>query len=149
MKLRLSYYDGEFDAGLIVRVPANKDFYEAGYELMEQISDFMPNYFSNIELAAIINASKVYNEYWVQISFKAFKHNFGYPKQKDINGFNNMNGFGNYVINIIGKGWNYDGSIIDIDNHKLYRDNTYNNWIKNRFDYKSYKFNTKTKCKIF
>ena len=70
MKLRLSYYDGEFDAGLIVRVPANKDFYEAGYELMEQISDFMPNYFSNIELAAIINASKVYNEYWVQISFK-------------------------------------------------------------------------------
>ena len=60
-----------------------------------------------------------------------------------------MNGFGNYVINIIGKGWNYDGSIIDIDNHKLYRDNTYNNWIKNRFDYKSYKFNTKTKCKIF
>ena len=63
-----------------------------------------------------------------------------------------MDAFGNYVINIIGKGWNYDGSILnylDSDNSRLYRDNTYNNWIKNRFDYKSYKFNTKTKCKIF
>ena len=148
LKNKILYYYGEFDAGLIVRVPANKDFYEAGYELMEQVSDFMPNYFSNRELLAMINASKVYNEYWVQIEFIPFKHNFGYPKQKDINGFSEMDAFGNYVINIIGKGWNYDGSILNYlesDNSRFYRDNTYNNWIKNRFDYKSYKFNTTTK----
>ena len=148
LKNKILYYYGEFDAGLIVRVPANKDFYEAGYELMEQVSDFMPNYFSNRELLAMINASKVYNEYWVQIEFIPFKHNFGYPKQKDICGLDEMDAFGNYVINIIGKGWNYDGSILNYlesDNFRLYRDNTYNNWIKNRFDYKSYKFNTTTK----